>query len=47
MELPKIRKHHYKDFRYIVGRDGRGGQSLAKTKMEAIKLWFWYLTRII
>lgn len=43
MELPKIRKCHHKDYKYQVGRDGRGFWSLAKTKWEAVKLWFWYL----
>lgn len=44
MELPKIRKCQYKDYKYQVGRDGRGWWSSAKTRWQAVKLWFWYLT---
>ena len=44
MELPKIRKYQYKGYKYQVGRDGRGWWSSAKTKWQAVKLWFRYVT---
>ena len=43
MELPKIKKCHYKDYKYAVGRDGKGWWQMTKTLWEAIKLWFQYL----
>ena len=45
MELPKIRKVNYNDYKYKVGRYGRGWWQLSKTLWGAIELWFWYLIR--
>lgn len=45
MELPKIKKCNHKDYKYAVGRDGRGWWQVSKTLYGAIKLWFWYLFR--
>ena len=43
MRLAKIKKSLHKDYKYQVGYNSGGWWSLAKTKWEAIKLWFLYL----
>lgn len=43
LEFPKIRKIHYKNYKYKVGRYSRGWWQLCDNELDAIKEWFWFL----